>query len=142
MPVPFSLPPLFPLYAPHAILAFQFSSWYPQFSKYTIKSTVVRPLSPSFRQYLDADGVFVPDGAEDVSVVPPHPSEPPLIPTSSAVLQSGTEFPFRRRQVRQRRRGRRAHPFRLPRARCTDQSRGRPVRCGLSKAKLLVSQST
>ncbi|KAI0770519.1 D123-domain-containing protein [Fomes fomentarius] len=66
MPAPISRPSLFPLYAPHAILAFQFSSWYPQFSKATIKSTVVRPLSASFRQYLDSDGVFVPDGAEDV----------------------------------------------------------------------------
>ncbi|TFK83813.1 D123-domain-containing protein [Polyporus arcularius HHB13444] len=65
MPAPVSTPPLFPVYSPDAVLAFQFSSWYPSFSNHSIKSTVVRPLSSAFREYLDSDGVFVPEGAED-----------------------------------------------------------------------------
>ena len=69
MPAPVAIPPVLPLYGPDAIRAFQFSSWYPRFATHTIKSTVVRPLSSAFRDYLDSDGVFVPDGAEDLSVV-------------------------------------------------------------------------
>ncbi|KAI0714016.1 D123-domain-containing protein [Cerioporus squamosus] len=65
MPAPVSTPPPFPVYSPDAILAFQFSSWYPSFSNHSIKSTVVRPLSSSFREYLDSEGVFLPEGAED-----------------------------------------------------------------------------
>ncbi|TBU39459.1 cytoplasmic protein [Dichomitus squalens] len=66
MPAPVSVPPVLPSYAPSAILAFQFSNWYPAFRQHSIKSTVIRPLSAAFREYLDFDGVFVPDGAEDV----------------------------------------------------------------------------
>ena len=33
-----------------------------------IKSIIVRPLSQDFLDYLIADGVFMPDGAEDMSV--------------------------------------------------------------------------
>ncbi|KAI1793282.1 D123-domain-containing protein [Ganoderma leucocontextum] len=66
MPGPVSIPPVFPSYAPSAVLAFQFSSWYPAFRQHSIKSTVIRPLSAAFRDYLDSDGVFVPDGAEDL----------------------------------------------------------------------------
>ncbi|KAH9889813.1 D123-domain-containing protein [Cubamyces lactineus] len=66
MPAPVHTPPLFPSHSPEALLAFQFSSWYPRFSAHSIKSTVIRPLSPAFREYLDSDGVFVPEGAEDV----------------------------------------------------------------------------
>lgn len=50
------------------ILAFQFSSWYPTFAALSMKSTIIRPLAPDFRAYLDADGVFVPTGSEDVFV--------------------------------------------------------------------------
>ncbi|KAI0670952.1 D123-domain-containing protein [Trametes maxima] len=66
MPAPVSVPPLFPTYSPEAILAFQFSSWYPRFTAQTIKSTVIRPLSAPFHEYLDSDGVFVPEGAENL----------------------------------------------------------------------------
>ncbi|KAF8170075.1 cytoplasmic protein [Pholiota molesta] len=55
----------FPRLTPAYILAFQFSSWYPLFAAHSIKSTVVRPLPDAFRAYLDADGVFVPEGSED-----------------------------------------------------------------------------
>ena len=68
MPALVSSPPIFPTFSPDALLAFQFSSWYPEFASWSIKSTVVRPLSAEFRQYLDSDGVFLPEGAEDMSV--------------------------------------------------------------------------
>jgi len=47
------------------VIAFQFSSWYPDYSSLSIKSTVV-PLDDDFRSYLEADGIFVPIGSEDV----------------------------------------------------------------------------
>ncbi|KAF9048298.1 D123-domain-containing protein [Hymenopellis radicata] len=52
------------------VLAFQFSSWYPKFASNSIKSTVIRPLSAEFVEYLNADGVIVPEGSglEDTSV--------------------------------------------------------------------------
>jgi len=61
-------PPLFPPQTSSYILSFQFSSWYPHFSDHSIKSTIIRPLAQEFRDYLDADGVFVPEGSEDVLV--------------------------------------------------------------------------
>ena len=59
---------LFPTLTVPYILAFQFSSWYPQFAKLSLKSTIIKPLSQQFCDYLDADGVFVPEGSEDVLV--------------------------------------------------------------------------
>jgi len=59
---------LFPVLTSSYILAFQFSSWYPTFARHSIKSTIVRPLSEDFREYLNADGVFVPEGSEDALV--------------------------------------------------------------------------
>ncbi|KAG5222552.1 D123-domain-containing protein [Salix suchowensis] len=38
----------------------------------TIKSTVIRPLSKDFEEYLNADGVFVPEGSDDMSVAWPR----------------------------------------------------------------------
>lgn len=99
MPAPVSIPPVFPPYSPSAILAFQFSSWYPQFRQHSIKSTVIRPLSADFRDYLDSDGVFVPDGAEDLSVFCPYTPIQPLMHHISAISQIGREYPFRRRRV-------------------------------------------
>ncbi|KAF8225884.1 D123-domain-containing protein [Tricholoma matsutake] len=57
---------LFPTLTTSYILAFQLSSWYPQFAHLSIKSTIIRPLSQQFCDYLDADGVFVPEGSDDV----------------------------------------------------------------------------
>ncbi|KAJ7095917.1 D123-domain-containing protein [Mycena belliarum] len=48
------------------ILSFQFSSWYPIFSSISIKSTVIRPLSQEFLDYLHSDGVHVPEGSDDL----------------------------------------------------------------------------
>ncbi|KAJ4000380.1 D123-domain-containing protein [Lentinula boryana] len=59
---------LFPPQSQSYILAFQFSSWYPVFHSNSIKSTIIRPLSQEFLNYLNADQVFVPKGSEDVSV--------------------------------------------------------------------------
>ncbi|KAI0947119.1 hypothetical protein AcV7_009632 [Taiwanofungus camphoratus] len=66
MPSTANIPTLFPALASDSLLAFQFSSWYPRFSSLSIKSTIIRPLSQEFREYLDSDSVFVPEGAEDV----------------------------------------------------------------------------
>ncbi|KAK2465237.1 hypothetical protein APHAL10511_002591 [Amanita phalloides] len=57
---------LFPPLEPSYILSFQFSSWYPNFSDLSFKSKIIRPLSQSFRDYLDSDSIFVPEGSEDV----------------------------------------------------------------------------
>ncbi|KAK7469163.1 hypothetical protein VKT23_003654 [Stygiomarasmius scandens] len=57
---------LFPPQSASYILSFQFSSWYPEFRHISIKSNVIRPLSQEFRDYMNADGVFVPEGSEDV----------------------------------------------------------------------------
>lgn len=66
MPSPVSPPTLLPPTTPENVLALQFSSWYPRFSTHSIKSTIVRPLSQEFLDYLNADGVFMPEGADDV----------------------------------------------------------------------------
>ncbi|KAG2046583.1 D123-domain-containing protein [Suillus hirtellus] len=57
---------IFPLQTPDYLLSFQFSSWYPTFSSISIKSTIIRPLSQAFKEYLDSDGIFVPEGSENV----------------------------------------------------------------------------
>ncbi len=62
--------PIFPPASKDYVLGFQFSSWYPSFVKYTIKSTIVRPLPDDFCEYLDADGIFVPEGSENMLHIP------------------------------------------------------------------------
>ena len=59
---------LFPSLSPSYILTFQFSSWYPAFADHSIKTTIIRPLSDDFREYLNANGVFVPEGSDNVLV--------------------------------------------------------------------------
>lgn len=71
MPVPTTSPTLFPPLTPPAVLAFQFSAWYPRFASHSIKSTVIRPLTADFKEYLDSEGVFLPEGSEDVLVSRP-----------------------------------------------------------------------
>ncbi|KAF5369258.1 hypothetical protein D9758_002637 [Tetrapyrgos nigripes] len=56
----------FPPQSSDYILSFQFSSWYPKFRHVSIKSTVIRPLLQDFVDYMNADGVFIPEGSEDV----------------------------------------------------------------------------
>ena len=59
---------IFPLLTRADVLAFQFSSWYPTFSSFSIKSTIIRPVPSGFHAYLNADGVFLPEGSVDVFV--------------------------------------------------------------------------
>ncbi|KAH7885052.1 D123-domain-containing protein [Phlebopus sp. FC_14] len=58
--------PELPLLTPSYILAFQFSSWYPSFARVSPRSTILRPLDEPFINYLESDGILVPDGSEDV----------------------------------------------------------------------------
>ncbi|EKM51888.1 uncharacterized protein PHACADRAFT_262285 [Phanerochaete carnosa HHB-10118-sp] len=68
MPSVISPPTIFPSVTSDHLLAFQFSSWYPRFAAQSIKSTIIRPLNEEFLEYLNADGVFMPEGAEDMLV--------------------------------------------------------------------------
>ncbi|KAF8501097.1 D123-domain-containing protein [Russula emetica] len=54
-----------PILSREDVIAFQFSSWFPTFSSLSIKSTII-PLTDDFRSYLEADGVFVPTGSENL----------------------------------------------------------------------------
>ncbi|KDQ62388.1 hypothetical protein JAAARDRAFT_458771 [Jaapia argillacea MUCL 33604] len=65
MPTALSPPTLFPALTRESVLSFQFSSWYPQFSRISVKSTIIRPLSKEFQDYLHSDGVFIPEGSEN-----------------------------------------------------------------------------
>ena len=59
---------LFPLLSCEDVLKFQFSSWYDDFRRVTMKSKIIRPLSEEFCRYLHADGVQIPEGSENVCV--------------------------------------------------------------------------
>ena len=63
------MPSTWPILSKEAVVAFQFSSWFPTFSSLSIKSTVI-PLTDEFRSYLESDGVFVPTGSENLCVHP------------------------------------------------------------------------
>ncbi|KAJ2455635.1 hypothetical protein EV183_000734 [Coemansia sp. RSA 2336] len=52
---------LFPPLTTHEVQCCAFSSWYPEFSKLTFKSEIIRPLQQSFVDYLLSDGLYVPD---------------------------------------------------------------------------------
>jgi hypothetical protein len=69
MPTAISTPTLFPVLTPEYILSFQFSSWFPKFSHRSIQSTTIRPLSKEFCEYLNSDGVVVPEGSENLFVL-------------------------------------------------------------------------
>ncbi|KAF8895450.1 D123-domain-containing protein [Infundibulicybe gibba] len=58
--------PLFPDQTTSYVLSFQFSSWFPRFASLSLKSTIVRPLTQEFCDYLNSDGVFVPEGSENL----------------------------------------------------------------------------
>ncbi|KAF8512097.1 D123-domain-containing protein [Hysterangium stoloniferum] len=59
---------VFPPISRSYIENFQYSFWYKQFSHVSPKSTVIRPLDDSFRSYLEANGVIIPEGSEDIPV--------------------------------------------------------------------------
>jgi hypothetical protein len=68
MPTAVLAPTLFPSLTPDSLLAFQFSSWYSRFAFKSIRSTVIKPLSAEFYEYMRSDGVFLPEGSEDLLV--------------------------------------------------------------------------
>lgn len=57
---------IFPPLTRRDVLGFQCSSWYDTFVAITVKAVIIRPLPSEFREYLESDGVTVPDGSEDV----------------------------------------------------------------------------
>jgi len=67
---------LFPPASKDYVLSFQFSAWYPKFAKHTIKSTILRPLPSDFKEYLEAEGVFIPEGADNALVWYTSPEVP------------------------------------------------------------------
>lgn len=48
------------------LLSCVFSSWYPKFRQMTFKSEIIKPLDPSFIDYLLADGIYLPGGAGEM----------------------------------------------------------------------------
>ena len=62
-------PDLFPPLTRADVLAFQFSAWYPAFASLSIRSTVVRPLRSAFKEWMDQDGIVLPEGSEDLLFV-------------------------------------------------------------------------
>ncbi|KAI6116639.1 hypothetical protein EDD16DRAFT_1592119 [Pisolithus croceorrhizus] len=53
-----------PSLTPDYTLAFQFSDWYPSFTRVSPKSTIISPLGEDFKRYLEHHSVFVPEGSE------------------------------------------------------------------------------
>ena len=84
---------LFPPQTPSYILSFQFSSWYPTFADVSIKSTVIRPLSSEFKQYLESESVFVPSESENACVLPRRLLV--VLTKELAVLQTRREYALR-----------------------------------------------
>ena len=85
---------MFPQFNASYILAFQFSSWFPFFSSMSIRSTIIRPLDQAFKDYLESDGVFVPEGSEDASVFCSHSNsiaETPICSVAESTLSDEDE---------------------------------------------------
>ncbi|SCZ88487.1 BZ3500_MvSof-1268-A1-R1_Chr2-1g04442 [Microbotryum saponariae] len=51
------------------VIACAFSSWYPTFRRHSPKATVIAPLSDEFIDYLQSDGVFLPEGSGPMGLV-------------------------------------------------------------------------
>ncbi|KAK4047162.1 hypothetical protein OIV83_005614 [Microbotryomycetes sp. JL201] len=60
--------PQFPPLSQQDVLACSFSSWYPLFRRHSPKATVIRPLSSSFVDYLESDGLFLPEGSGPMGI--------------------------------------------------------------------------
>ncbi|GAA6050299.1 hypothetical protein JCM3770_002951 [Rhodotorula araucariae] len=56
---------LFPPLRTQDVLACQFSSWYPLYKRVSPKATVIRPIphANDFLEYLESDGLFLPEGS-------------------------------------------------------------------------------
>ena len=64
---------LFPPLHTRDVLACQFSAWYPLFKRHSPKATVLRPIphEADFLDYLESDGLFLPEGSGPMGCVPP-----------------------------------------------------------------------
>jgi D123 len=62
----------FPPLTRSAVLSCSFSAWYPIFRRQSPKATVIKPLHPSFVDYLESDGLFVPQGSDAERCAPFH----------------------------------------------------------------------
>ncbi|KAJ2723063.1 hypothetical protein GGI07_002890 [Coemansia sp. Benny D115] len=58
---------LFPPLTRQEVLNCMFSSWYPKLSKVSFKSKIIKPVEPSFVEYLLSDGFVLPDDAGPAS---------------------------------------------------------------------------
>lgn len=54
----------FPVMTCEGMLQFQYSAWYKEFEDVAVESTII-PLDAAFERYMNADGVFIPQGSED-----------------------------------------------------------------------------
>jgi hypothetical protein len=54
----------FPPLTRSAVVNCSFSSWYPTFRRHSPKASVIKPLEPAFIEYLESDGLFVPEGSD------------------------------------------------------------------------------
>ncbi|GAA5999825.1 hypothetical protein JCM10207_005928 [Rhodosporidiobolus poonsookiae] len=69
-PPPADQPDLFPPLTTADVLACQFSSWQPLFKRISPKATVIRPIphEDEFLDYLESDGLFLPEGSGPMGV--------------------------------------------------------------------------
>ncbi|KAJ8294326.1 Cell division cycle protein 123 [Rhodotorula toruloides] len=79
-------PPLFPPLHTADILACQFSHWYPLFKRISPKATVIRPIpqEDDFVEYLESDGLFLPEGSGPMGLSELSDSDSDDEPTSSS----------------------------------------------------------
>ncbi|GAA5921636.1 hypothetical protein JCM3775_001741 [Rhodotorula graminis] len=81
--------PLFPPLHTRDVLACQFSSWYPLFKRHSPKATVLRPIphEADFLDYLESDGLFLPEGSGPMGLSELSDSDdddPPADPSASS----------------------------------------------------------
>ncbi|KAM0791596.1 hypothetical protein ACM66B_006039 [Microbotryomycetes sp. NB124-2] len=60
--------PQFPPLTKQDVLACSFSSWYALFRRHSPKATVIKSLSASFVDYLESDGLFLPEGSGPMGI--------------------------------------------------------------------------
>lgn len=148
---------LFPPLHTRDVLACQFSAWYPLFKRHSPKATVLRPIphEADFLDYLESDGLFLPEGSGPMGCVPPlaHSTRRTRahVITTRPQPQRAQRLGRRRRRRRpsrrpvrllagQRRRRRACAAVHLPAPRRRDSRRPRAIRRrSLSQAQLVVA---
>ncbi|GAA5897999.1 hypothetical protein JCM8208_003221 [Rhodotorula glutinis] len=92
---------LFPPLHTRDVLACQFSSWYPLFKRLSPKATVVRPIphEADFLDYLESDGLFLPEGSGPMGLSELSDSDddddPPADPSASSQDSDDDDEPAR-----------------------------------------------